>query len=131
MSFLFSSSNVEKVDGGLNISVKDERSDSLALQGSGSAATEFKVRIEHRSGAGAGGGKKQKSNLPTWSPALNFTCSCGKTYYRNYQYTQSPICKHIGACLIVHFHQFALGSQQAFRISQRQKMRKILPLLSE
>ena len=106
MSFLFSSSNVEKVDGGLNISVKAEkkRSDSLAPQGSGSAATEFKVRIEHRTGAGAGGGKKQKSDLPTWSPAWNFTCSCGKTYYRNYQYTQSPICKHIGACLIVHFH---------------------------
>ena len=104
MSFLFSSSNVEKVDGGLNISVKAEkkRSDSLAPQGSGSAATEFKVRIEHRTGAG--GGKKQKSDLPTWSPAWNFTCSCGKTYYRNYQYTQSPICKHIGACLIVHFH---------------------------
>ena len=116
MSFLFSSSNVEKVDGGLNISVKAEkkRSDSLAPQGSGSAATEFKVRIEHRTGAGAGGGKKQKSDLPTWSPAWNFTCSCGKTYYRSYQYTgpglsgprptQSPICKHIGACLIVHFH---------------------------
>ena len=106
MSFLFSSSNVEKVDGGLNISVKAEkkRSDSLAQQGSGSGATEFKVRVEHRSGAGAGGGKKRKSELPTWSPAWNFTCSCGKTYYRNYQYTQSPICKHIGACLIVHFH---------------------------
>ena len=109
MSFLFSSSNVEKVDGGLNISVKDERSDSLAPQGSGSAVTEFKVRIEHRTGAGAGGGKKQKSDLPTWSPAWNFTCSCGKTYYsysahRGYGPTQSPICKHIGACLIVHFH---------------------------
>ena len=118
MSFLFSSSNVEKVDGGLNISVKAEkkRSDSLVPQGSGSAATEFKVRIEHRTGAGAGGGKKQKSNLPTWSPAWNFTCSCGKTYYsahRGHLYhdiisgrgpTQSPICKHIGACLIVHFH---------------------------
>ena len=108
MSFLFSSSNVEKVDGGLNISVKAEkkRSDSLAPQGSGSAATEFKVRIEHRTGAGAG--KKQKSDLPTWSPAWNFTCSCGKTYYRSYlagpRPTQSPICKHIGACLIVHFH---------------------------
>ena len=114
MSFLFSSSNVEKVDGGLNISVKDERSDSLAPQGSGSAATEFKVRIEHRTGAGAGKKSALKSDLPTWSPAWNFTCSCGKTYYRSYQYTgpglsgprptQSPICKHIGACLIVHFH---------------------------
>ena len=116
MSFLFSSSNVEKVDGGLNISVKDERSDSLALQGSGSAGTEFKVRIEHRSGAGAGGGKKRKSELPTWSPAWNFTCSCGPAYYKAYSdhlyndiisgrgLTQSPICKHIGACLIVHFH---------------------------
>ena len=116
MSFLFSSSNVEKVDGGLNISVKAEkkRSDSLAPQGSGSGATEFKVRVEHRSGAG--GGKKRKSELPTWSPAWNFTCSCGPAYYKAYSdqmyqniisgrgLTQSPICKHIGACLIVHFH---------------------------
>ena len=67
---------------------------------------EYKVRIEHKSGAGGAGGKKRKNEL---SLDWIFTCSC-KPELRHWSFNGDgqpavyPICKHIGACLIVHFH---------------------------
>ena len=67
---------------------------------------EYKVRIEHKSGAGGAGGKKRKNEL---SLDWIFTCSC-KPELRHWSFSGDgqpavyPICKHIGACLIVHFH---------------------------
>ena len=117
--FLLSSSTVEKVGGGLNIGVKSEKKRSFTGAAAAAEPSEYKVRIEHTSGAGKDGGKRRKNelmNIPTWSSAWTFTCSCGpKHYSEQYRdYTakfpfnalpiQSPICKHIGAALIVHFH---------------------------
>ena len=50
---------------------------------------------DYTPGARRGGGKGRKTEfIPDWS----FTCSCPS-------YARSPtVCKHIGACLIVHFH---------------------------
>ena len=102
--------------GGLNIGVKSEKKRSFTGAAAAAEPTEYKVRIEHTSGAGLAGAKRRKNeliDLPTWSSAWTFTCSCGPNYYRD-KYTdytsrfpmptQSPICKHIGAALIVHFH---------------------------
>lgn len=57
----------------------------------------LKVRIEHNHETEGTGGQKRKNDLPAWSSAWSFTCSCANLS------TQSPICKHIGASLIVHF----------------------------
>ena len=80
----------------------------------GEESREYQVRIEQNR-PGTWGAKRRKNDLmdlPTWSSAWNFTCSCGPSYYSGLRYrdytsgmpTQSPICKHIGAALIVHFH---------------------------
>ena len=117
-TFLLSSPNVEKVGGGLNISVSEKKEISaldlaLGYVPAGESTEQYKVRIEQCVKAQCG--KKRKNelmDLPTWSSAWTFTCSCGPVYYSGPLYrdyttgmrTQSPICRHIGAALIVHFH---------------------------
>ena len=113
MSPLHSSSNVEKVGGGLNMVVKEKKT-SYFLNGPDAAEYKVgfelmsvagvigylylcpKVRIEHNHETEGTGGQKRK-DLPAWSSAWSFTCSCANLS------TQSPTCKHIGAALIVHF----------------------------
>ena len=100
--------------GGLNIGVSEKKLSALdSIFGRAASEEEYKVRIE---GCGkTQSGKKRKNDLmdlPTWSSAWTFTCSCGPEYYGGARYrdytsgmqTQSPICSHIGAALIVHFH---------------------------
>ena len=108
--------------GGLNIAVKSEPKRSYlafltggtAVAGAAEESREYQVRIEQNR-PGAGAAKRRKNDLmdlPTWSSAWNFTCSCGPAYYSGLRYrdyssgmpSQSPICKHIGAALIAHFH---------------------------
>ena len=113
MSSFYSSSNVEKVGRGLDILVKEKKRGigylSAQIPGGRSASQEpreYKVRIEHKSGSGGAGAKKRKNEL---SLDWIFTCSC-KPELRHWLYSWDgqpavyPICKHIGACLIVHFH---------------------------
>ena len=115
MSFFYSSDNIEIIDRGLDIMVKEmkkkQRISSISSQFSGGRHAsqeprEYKVRIEHKSGAGGAGGKKRKNEL---SLDWIFTCSC-KPELRHWSFNGDgqpavyPICKHIGACLIVHFH---------------------------
>ena len=102
MSSFYSSPNVEKVDRGLDILVKEKKQGTgyLSSQFSGGRSAsqeprEYKVRIEHKSGAGGAGGKKRKNEL---SLDWIFTCSCCL------RERPIPICKHIGACMLVHFH---------------------------
>ena len=92
-NYLFASSNFEVVGGVLTIVVKSD-SNRLNLLGRCKAPTSsYKVRIEHppvprRPGVGC---------LRSWDADWTFTCSCPS-------YARSPtMCKHIGACLIVHF----------------------------
>ena len=120
------------VGGGLNIVVKSEKKSGSSGEaeteykvriehgpGSGGAGGKkykklrkirnmYKVRIEHSPGAGGAGGKRRKNEL---SLDWTFTCSCGlpslglhHSAYNSGLPPRSPICKHIGACLIVHFH---------------------------
>ena len=118
MSPLHSSSNVEKVGGGLNMVVKEKRT-SFFLNGPDAAEYKeykvgfelmpgarvikylylcLKVRIEHNHETeGTGGQKRKNLDLPAWSSAWSFTCSCANLK------SQSPTCKHIGAALIAHF----------------------------
>ena len=121
MSFLLSSPNVEKVGGGLNISVSklsSEKKDTRKLDKAigytppvGESTNHYKVRIEQCVKTQCGKKRKSMMDLPDWSSAWTFTCSCGPAYYSGAQYrdystgmrTQSPICRHIGAALIVHF----------------------------
>ena len=88
--------------GCLSIGVKSEKKNSAEVE------TEHKVKIGYSPGAGGSGGKKRKNEL---SLDYTFTCSCsataskqGYSSYRSGDPPRSPICKHIGACLIVHFH---------------------------
>ena len=115
MSPLYSSSNVEKVGGGLNMVVKEKKT-SYFLNGPDAAEYKVgfelmpgagvigylylypKVRIEHNHETeGTGGQKRKNLDLPAWSSAWSFTCSCANLK------SQSPTCKHIGAALIAHF----------------------------
>lgn len=89
MSFFYSSDNIEIIDRGLDIMVKEmkkkQRISSLSSQFSGGRHAsqeprEYKVRIEQ--------------NQTHWI----FTCSCCL------RERPIPICKHIGACMLVHFH---------------------------
>ena len=118
MSSFYLSPNVEKVGKGLDILVKEKKQEigyfsflsPLPFSGGRSASQElrdeYKVRIEHKSGSGGAGGKKRENEL---SLDWIFTCSC-KPELRHCsvngdgQPAVYPICKHIGACLIVHFH---------------------------
>ena len=107
MSSFYLSPNVEKVGKGLDILVKEKKQKQFCGGRSASQEPrEYKVRIEHKSGAGGAGGKKRKNEL---SLDWIFTCSC-KPELRHWLYNGDgqpavyPICKHIGACLIVHFH---------------------------
>ena len=113
MSSFYSSPNVKKVGRGLEVLVKEKKQGigyiSAQFSGGRSASQEpreYKVRIEHKSGAGGAGGKKRKNEL---SLDWIFTCSC-KPELRHWLFNGDgqpavyPICKHIGACLIVHFH---------------------------
>ena len=107
MSSFYLSPNVEKVGKGLDILVKDvEVKDFSGGRSASQEPREYKVRIEHKSGAGGAGGKKRKNEL---SLDWIFTCSC-KPELRHWSFNGDgqpavyPICKHIGACLIVHFH---------------------------
>ena len=90
LDFLFSSFDYKMVDGVLVLDVKSESNGDT-----GEGPTSYVVRMEYTPGARRAGGKGRKSEfIPDWS----FTCSCPS-------YTRSPtLCKHIGACLIVHFH---------------------------
>ena len=73
------------VDGVLILGVKSESNRDPA-----EGPASYVVRMEHTPGARRTGW----TFIPDWS----FICSCPS-------YERSPIiCKHIGACLIVHFH---------------------------
>ena len=107
MSSFYLSPNVEKVGKGLDILVKDVKvKDFYGGRSASQEPREYKVRIEHKSGAGGAGGKKRKNEL---SLDWIFTCSCSPEL-RHWSFngvgqpSVYPICKHIGACLIVHFH---------------------------
>ena len=66
----------------------------------GSLYLYLKVRIEHNHETEGTSGQKRKKHvmdLPAWSSAWSFTCSCANLK------SQSPTCTHIGAALIVHF----------------------------
>ena len=87
MSSFYLSPNVEKVGKGLDILVKEKKQEigylSSLFSGGRSASQEpreYKVRIEQ--------------NQTHWI----FTCSCCL------RERPIPICKHIGACMLVHFH---------------------------
>ena len=96
MSSFYLSPNVEKVGKGLDILVKDVKvKDFYGGRSASQEPREYKVRIEHKSGAGGAGGKKRKNEL---SLDWIFTCSCCL------RERPIPICKHIGACMLVHFH---------------------------
>ena len=74
MSSFYLSPNVEKVGKGLDILVKDVKvKDFYGGRSASQEPREYKVRIEHKSGAGGAGGKKRKNEL---SLDWIFTCSC-------------------------------------------------------
>ena len=90
LHFLLFSSDCEMVGGVIILGVKSESNRDPA-----EGPTSYVVKMEHTPGARRTGGKGRKTEfIPDWS----FTCSCPS-------YARSPtMCKHIGACLIVHFH---------------------------
>ena len=101
VQFLFSSSQVEFVDGKLSIVVKADSRDISEVeiqnrvlarikQPLKEVPTEFKVQIEHTPRRATGKGRKMEHNSD-WT----CTCTCG---------SNNSVCKHVGACLIVHFH---------------------------
>ena len=101
VQFLFSSSQVEFVDGKLSIVVKADSTDISRVEAQNRALarikqplkevpTEFKVQIEHTPRRATGKGRKMEHNSD-WT----CTCTCG---------SNNSVCKHVGACLIVHFH---------------------------
>ena len=101
VQFLFSSSQVELVDGKLSIVVKADSRDvsEVEIQNRALAEikqplkevpTEFKVQIEHTPRRATGKGRKMEHDSD-WK----FTCTCN---------SYKSVCKHAGACLIVHFH---------------------------
>ena len=140
MSSFYLSPNVEKVGRGLEVLVKQKKQGigyiSSQFSGDRSASQElreYKVRIEHKSGAGGRGRRqeeeervepgldlhltgsppdlKKATSLSKWvgEPDWIFTCSCSPEL-RHWSFNGVgqpvvyPICKHIFACLIVHFY---------------------------
>ena len=85
----FYSNEFDLVDGRLQIVVQSEDNGNPAK-----GPTEYVVTVEHTPGARrAGRGRKNNLKLD-WS----FHCGCGS-------FARFPtLCKHIGACAIVHFH---------------------------
>ena len=88
ITFVYSS-EFQLEDGVLQIVVQSEKNGNPAK-----GPTSYKVKVEHTPGARRGGrGRKNKLNLD-WT----FSCEC-PCFEK-----QPTLCKHIGACAIVHFH---------------------------
>ena len=96
-NILFSSSDFEIVDGVLILDVKSESS-MVNLGGTSGGAISYKVRIEQTPGARRFCLRHGFCLRDVCSFGWTFTCSCPS-------HAEPPgICKHIGACLIVHFY---------------------------
>ena len=98
---LFSSSQVDLVDGKLSIVVKADSTDISRVEAQNRALarikqplkevpTEFKVQIEHTPRRATGKGRKMEHDSD-WT----CTCTCN---------SNNSVCKHVGASLLVHFH---------------------------
>ena len=100
-NFLFSSSDFEIVDGVLILEVFSESSNS----GTSGGAISYKVRIEHTPGAW-GPPPGVACLRSTCAPPIGwtFSCSCPPAAKSLADRNGPEMCKHIGACLIVHFY---------------------------
>ena len=100
-NLLFFSSDFEVVDGVLIVVVKSD-GNRLNFRGRSEGPTSYKVRIEHTP-------KPRRPGVASkriWDDDWSFSCSCPS-------YERSPtMCKHIGACLIVHFYNSATPTNE-------------------